>query len=157
MHPKTSCWRHLGKTLLYRTVWVTWLTWSDWFSLPSSCMAAVVSSSFLLSSTTLAWSFSISPSPFTHLKHKQGTLTTAVDMFTHQLVGKRISYHRFLAVLQVCELKHPTEMFTGILMCPLGQSTTLCAAHIACKVVQSHEWSQKQTNSWSNANKQPQY
>lgn len=45
------------------------LTWSDWFSLPSSCMAAVVSSSFLLSSTTLACSFSISPSPFTHLKH----------------------------------------------------------------------------------------
>lgn len=30
-------------------------------------MAAVVSSSFLLSSTTLACSFSISPSPFTHL------------------------------------------------------------------------------------------
>lgn len=32
-------------------------------------MAAVVSSSFLLSSTILACSFSISPSPFTHLKH----------------------------------------------------------------------------------------
>lgn len=44
-------------------------TWSDWFSLPSSCMAAVVSSSFLLSSIALVCSFSISPSPFTHLKH----------------------------------------------------------------------------------------
>lgn len=54
------------------------LTWSDWFSLPSSCMAAVVSSSFLRSSTTLAWSFSISPSPATHLQGKRHRSLTGV-------------------------------------------------------------------------------
>lgn len=58
-------------------------------------MAAVVSSSFLLSSTTLDWSFSISPSPFTHLKHNQGTPMTAADVFAHRLVAKKISHHRF--------------------------------------------------------------
>jgi len=55
-------------------------TWSDWFSLPSSCMAAVVSSSFFLSSTTLACSFSISPSPFTHLKRRAGVMRVSTHL-----------------------------------------------------------------------------
>lgn len=58
------------------------LTCSDWFSRPSSCMAAVVSSTLRLSSTTLVWSFSISPSPLTHLccKGQPHTQTRQVEM-----------------------------------------------------------------------------
>lgn len=90
------------------------LTCRDWFSLPSSCMAAVVSSSFLLSSTTLACSFSISPSPFTHLNTLRGAcLSVFLDNSAVQTQPRTHSHQK--GVTSTVKKKYqlrPTDLIT---------------------------------------------